>query len=122
MHNVVFLSESSGKLLEFMNGKVMEDYKGMTQLARVYQKDASFYSDISSELGASSQEMSASMTGINESILAITELVGEVAIFVENMEKSAENSNVNSSAVMKQMEELFRLSGLLNETVASFKV
>lgn len=66
----------------------MEDYKGMTQLARVYQKDASFYSDISSELGASSQEMSASMTGINESILAITELVGEVAIFVENMEKS----------------------------------
>lgn len=100
----------------------MEDYKGMTQLARVYQKDASFYSDISSELGASSQEMSASMTGINESILAITELVGEVAIFVENMEKSAENSNVNSSAVMKQMEELFRLSGLLNETVASFKV
>lgn len=66
--------------------------------------------------------MSASMTGINESILAITELVGEVAIFVENMEKSAENSNVNSSAVMKQMEELFRLSGLLNETVASFKV
>lgn len=122
VHNVVFLSESSGKLLEFMNGKVMEDYKGMTQLARVYQKDASFYSDISSELGASSQEMSASMTGINESILAITELVGEVAIFVENMEKSAENSNVNSSAVMKQMEELFRLSGLLNETVASFKV
>lgn len=122
VHNVVFLSESSGKLLEFMNGKVMEDYKGMTQLARVYQKDASFYSDISSELGASSQEMSASMTGINESILAITELVGEVAIFVENMEKSAENSNTNSSAVMKQMEELFRLSGLLNETVASFKV
>ena len=48
--------------------------------------------------------------------------MGEVAIFVENMEKSAENSNVNSSAVMKQMEELFRLSGLLNETVASFKV
>lgn len=122
VHNVVFLSESSGKLLEFMNGKVMEDYKGMTQLADVYQKDASFYNDISSELGASSQEMSASMAGINESILAITELLGEVATFVKNMEKSAEDSHENSSAVMKQMEELFRLSGLLKETVASFKV
>ncbi len=122
VHNVVFLSESSGKLLEFMNGKVMEDYKGMTQLAGIYQKDASFYNDISSELGASSQEMSASMAGINESILEITELVGEVTAFVENMEKSAQDSNDNSAAVMKQMGELFRLSELLNKTVASFKV
>lgn len=122
VHNVVFLSESSGKLLEFMNGKVMEDYKGMTQLAGIYQKDASFYNDISSELGASSQEMSASMAGINESIFAITELLGEVAVLIENMEKSAQDSNDTSAAVMKQMGELFRLSELLNETVASFKV
>ncbi len=32
------------------------------------------------------------------------------------------NSNENSEAVMKQMEELFRLSGLLNRTVSSFWV
>lgn len=122
VHNVVFLSESSGKLLEFMNDKVMEDYKGMTELADIYRKDAAFYNDISSDLGASSQEMSANMAGINDSIAAITELVEEVAEYMEKMKKSAENSNANSSEVMKQMEELFRLSGLLNETVASFKV
>lgn len=122
VRNVTFLSESSGKLLEFMNGKVMDDYKGMTELAEMYQKDAAFYNDISGELGTSSQEMSASMEEINESIVAITELVGEIADSVQSVEHSAEDSNENSKAVMKQMEELFRLSELLNRTVAAFKI
>lgn len=122
VRNVAFLSESSGKLLEFMNGKVMDDYKGMTELAEMYQKDAAFYNDISGELGASSQEMSASMEEINESIAAITDLVGEIADSVQSVEHSAEDSDENSKAVMKQMEELFRLSELLNRTVAAFKI
>ncbi len=120
--NVSYLSESSGRLLEFMTGKVIEDYKGMTELARMYEKDAGFYSDISNSLGASSQEMSASMAEINDSIAVITELVGEIAESMQSMNQSAENSNENSGAVMKQMEELFRLSELLNRTVASFRV
>lgn len=120
--NVSFLSETSNRLLEFMTGKVIEDYKGMTHLAGMYQKDAEFYGDISGDLGAASQEMSASMAGINESIAVITELVGAIAESMENMSRSAADSNENSGAVMKQMEELFRLSELLNQTVASFKV
>ncbi|MCM1065778.1 MAG: methyl-accepting chemotaxis protein [Eubacterium sp.] len=120
--NVAFLSKSSAGLLEFMTGKVMEDYQGMIELARMYQNDAAFYSGISGELGASSREMSASMARINESIAAVTGLVGEIAELMRNMSGSAESSSENSGAVMKQMEELFRLSGLLNQTVASFKV
>lgn len=122
VHNVTFLSECSGKLLTFMNEKVMNDYNDMIELANVYQKDAEFYHEISGGLGASSEEMRASMCRINESITAITKLVGEIAGFMEDMEKSAGDSNDNSEAVVKQMEELFRLSELLNQTVASFKV
>lgn len=120
--NVAFLSESSGKLLSFMSGKVMEDYQGMTELAQMYEKDAAFYSRISADLGASSQEMSADMTEINASIASITELVGEIAELMQKMNQSARNSNGNSETVVNQMEELFRLSELLNQTVDSFKV
>ncbi|MBD5524607.1 MAG: methyl-accepting chemotaxis protein [Lachnospiraceae bacterium] len=120
--NVSFLSETSGKLLEFMNGKVIEDYQGMTELAGMYEKDAEFYNDISGDLGAASQEMSTSMAQINESIIVITELVGDIAESMQSMGSSTEDSNENSEAVMKEMEELFRLSELLNRTVASFKV
>lgn len=122
VQNVAFLSENARRLLGFMNGKVMEDYKGMTELAEAYQKDAAFYNDISSDLGASSQEMNASMAGINESIGVIAELAGGIAEFMENMEQSAEESRENSKAVMERMAELFRLSELLNETVASFRI
>lgn len=38
VQNVAFLSENARRLLGFMNGKVMEDYKGMTELAEAYQK------------------------------------------------------------------------------------
>lgn len=120
--SVAFLSESSRKLLEFMTSKVMEDYRGMTELAGMYQEDAVFYSNISADLGASSQQMSAGMTEINASIASITELVGEIAEAMQNMNKSAENSSENSGTVRSQLEELFRLSELLNQTVASFRV
>lgn len=120
--NVAFLSESSEKLLTFMSGKVMEDYQGMTELAQMYEKDAAFYSGISVDLGAASQEMNADMTEINASIVSITELVGEIAELMQKMNQSAKSSNENSGTVVKQMEELFRLSELLNRTVDSFRV
>ena len=120
--NVAFLSESSEKLLTFMSGKVMEDYQGMTELAQMYEKDAAFFSGISVDLGAASQEMNADMTEINASMVSITELVGEIAELMQKMNQSAKDSNENSGTVVKQMEELFRLSELLNQTVDSFKV
>ncbi len=122
VQNVSFLSESSQKLLEFMNGRVMEDYKGMTELAGMYEQDAAFYTDISSDLGAASEEMNSGIGGINESIVIIAQLAGEIEDYMQKMRQSAENSNESSKAVLTQMEELFRLSEILNQTVASFKV
>lgn len=122
VQNVSLLSGSSEKLLEFMNGKVMEDYQSMSELAGMYKQDAAFYSSISSDLGTASRQMSANMEGINETICSITELVGEIASYMQGMEQSAQSSNENSSTVLTKMEELFRLSELLNQTVASFKV
>lgn len=122
VQNVSSLSHSSTKLLDFMNGKVMEDYRGMTELARMYEQDAAFYSDISGELGTASAEMRISMEGIRESIQTITALVEKITGHIQGMEQSADNSNENAKAVLGQMQELFRLSELLNRTVASFKV
>lgn len=120
--NVTFLSESSGKLLTFVSDKVMEDYRSMTELAGMYEKDAVFYSEVSGDLGAASEEMSGSIEEINRSIAAITELVGEIAEHMQGMKQSAEASDGNSKAVLGEMEELSRLSEILNQTVASFKV
>lgn len=122
VQNVSVLSGTSGKLLDFMNGKVMQDYQGMTELAKMYKQDAEFYSSISNDLGAASQQMSANMEGINDAIHAITLLVGAITECMQGMEQSAKSSDANAGTVLAKMEELFRLSELLNQTVASFKV
>lgn len=122
VRNVSFLSQSSGRLLTFMNDRVMTDYQSMTQLAEMYEKDAAFYSSISGDLGSASAEMSVGIAGINESVLEVAKLIGTIAEYMRIMRQSAENSDENSKAVLSQMEELFRLSELLNQTVASFKV
>lgn len=122
VQNVLTLSQSSEKLLQFMNKQVMEDYRAMSELARMYQKDAVFYSDISGVLGTASTEMNQDMEEIKETITAVAALVGEIMQYMQGIEQSAKDSNGNSQAVLRQMEELFRLSELLNQTVASFRV
>lgn len=120
--NVAFLSESAQKLLEFMNGKVMEDYQGMTDLASMYKEDAIFYSDISGDLGKASVEMSEGVEAINEAIGCVTAFVAKIAQHMQEMERSADHSSANSKSVLTQAEELSRLSEILNQTVASFRV
>jgi len=105
-----------------MNGKVMEDYKNMIKLAEVYQQDAAFYTNISDDLGTAAKEMNISMEKINESVTSIAELIGKIIGSMERMEQVAGDSDENSVAVMEQMQELFRLSGQLNRTVASFRI
>lgn len=122
VENVSFLSQSAEKLLDFMNEKVMGAYAGMTELAQMYEEDAVFYGDISGNLGAASQEMHTGMEGINASIAGIASLMGEIAECMHGMGQSAAHSDENSRSVLAQTEELFRLSELLNQTVASFKV
>lgn len=122
VENVSFLSQSAEKLLDFMNEKVMGAYASMTELAQMYEKDAVFYGDISGNLGAASQEMHTGMEGINASIAGIASLMGEIAECMHGMGQSAAHSDENSRSVLAQTEELFRLSELLNQTVASFKV
>ena len=122
VQNVSYLSANSEKLLEFMNGKVMEDYNAMMGLAGMYRQDAEFYSGISTDLGVASKQMNASMEGINGTICSIASLVGEIVQYIQGVEQSAQSSDKNSNAVLKKMEELGQLSEQLNQTVASFKV
>ncbi len=122
VESVGHLSESSGKILKFMNDKVVADYQNMIKIAKQYEEDAVFYNDVSSDLGASSQEMSASMTGINESISRIAELTESLASCVESIENSVQDSDRESGEIMNSVSELARMSRELNQTVAAFRV
>lgn len=116
------LSDNSQKLLKFMNDKVVIDYENMINIAKQYEEDAVFFNSISSDLGASSEEMSASMTGINDSIHSISSLTAEILSLVQSIGDAATNSQGNSEDVLSKMQDLSKLSEQLKDTVAAFRV
>ncbi len=122
VRSVGHLSSSSEKLLVFMNDKVVEDYKNMTAIARQYEEDAVFYNEVSNDLGASSQEMSVSMMGINESLTMINQLTSDIAASMERIGKDAEESNGYSDQVLGEVKELSHLSDELKKTVEAFHI
>lgn len=116
------LVDNSKTLLDFMNEKVVGDYENMIYIAKQYEEDSVFYNDISSDLGASSEEMSANMATIVTSLSEIDEMVVAITSRMSDIEDAASSSGTSSDTVLSQMKELTQMSEQLKETVASFRV
>lgn len=120
--SVLALKESSGTLLTFMKEHVIDDYHTMLDTAVQYKEDAAFYSGISTDLGASAQEMSASVEGMLVSLQTIAEVNEKMVKDIEQLASTMQNTNINSEEVLRKMSILERSSRTLQEIVASFKV
>ena len=105
-----------------MNERVSKDYGKMLDLAKNYENDTVFYNEISSDLGASSEEMYAQMEEIIESINTINTLIDNVSSSMSDINERVSSSNDDSDNIYERIEELKRLSLHLNETVSEFKI
>jgi len=94
----------------------------MINIAKQYEEDAVFYNDISTELGASSEEMSANMATIVTNLSHIDDMVATITARMSDIEISTVSSGANSDTVLGQIKELTQMSEQLKETVASFRV
>ena len=116
------LAGNSKTLLDFMNDKVVADYENMIHIAKQYEDDSIFYNDISSDLGASSEEMSANMATIITNLSRIDEMMAAITARMTDIESAVASSGTNSDTVLGQIKELTQMSEQLKETVASFRV
>ncbi|WP_027625893.1 methyl-accepting chemotaxis protein [Clostridium lundense] len=66
--SVLALIESSNKILEFIDKEVTKDYDILIQTAEEYKKDANNYNEVMTEFSATSEELTASITGIAKAI------------------------------------------------------
>lgn len=116
------LAGNSKTLLDFMNDKVVADYENMINIAKQYEEDSVFYNDISSDLGASSEEMSANMSTIISNLSDIDDMVAAITSRMSDIESAAASSGSSSDTVLAQIKELTQMSDQLKATVASFRV
>ena len=75
----------------------------MGNISKQYEKDAAFFNEVASDLGASSEEMSASMQEIRDAIESIAKLTQDVASNVENIGCAAMHSEEGAEKVLATM-------------------
>ena len=120
--SVMELKDSATKLLTFMRDHVVKDYRAMVDTAEQYQKDAVFFADIASDLGSASEQMGASVEEMLASLSAVTELNSVIVDEVRNVSDAMQNTNVGSEEILRKMAILERSSRSLQEIAANFKI
>ena len=116
------LSGESNGMLSFINETVLKDYDRLEQMAESYRGDAGYYADVSSTLGASTQELSASvqditqiLRGINEAQKQLEDAVTNVHIHLQEISSASENVSEETKHVLGSI-------GNLEQTVDKFHV
>ncbi len=103
---VGFLSDSSEKLLKFVNDQVINDYATMVGTAKQYKEDASLYNDIAKELGVTSEEMSLNVQKMVTSIDTISKFNRSFSNKIEETAVTVANSSIHSMEVLGDMESI----------------
>ncbi|MCH5250741.1 MAG: methyl-accepting chemotaxis protein [Lachnospiraceae bacterium] len=120
--SVMELKDTSGTLLNFMKDHVIGDYHAMLDMAKQYKADALFYDSIAGDLGASAEEMSASIEELLGNIDTILEVNSTIEEDIQNVASAMQDTNVSSEEILRKMAILERSSRSLQEIVGNFKI
>ena len=120
--SVMSLKDSAGKLLNFMKEHVINDYHTMVSTAEQYQKDAEFFDGVAGDLGSASEQMGASVEEMLASLQVVSELNNVIVDEVRNVAEAMQNTNVGSEEILRKMSILERSSRALQEIAAEFKI
>ncbi len=122
VESVKSLKDSAETLLSFMQDHVIGDYHSMLDTAQQYKEDAAFFDRISSDLGASAEEMGASVEDMLASLQSITEVNAGMVDDVYELEKTVQDTNVNSEEILRQMSILETSSRTMRDGVHEFQI
>jgi methyl-accepting chemotaxis protein len=122
MKNVEELSKESMDVLEFINTTVLKDYEGLQQLAENYRDDTEYYARVSQEIGASTEEISASIQQITGTLDEIGKSQEELNISVRSVNDNLQEIAEAGESVSIEADEVEKSIFELKNTVGSFSV
>lgn len=122
IQSVANLSESSEEILSFMDSQVIKDYKSLVNISNQYSEDSVYVYEMSTDLNASAQEMSAMIQNIVNSITEISKATEESTSGSMNIAEKASEILFESEAVQNVSEEASSNSSELISLVSKFEV
>jgi methyl-accepting chemotaxis protein len=116
------LADNSGKLLEFIDKDVNDDYKKLIKTSEQYYSDADSFNNTMIEFSATAEQLRSSVTGIARAI-------GEITLAANEGAQGISTISTETAALEDKIEEVksstldnIKNSDKLNELVAKFKV
>lgn len=122
LDSVQMLEKSAGSILDFLDGTVMEDYGKLENLAVTYEKDASYYAEVSSDLGTSAQELSASVQSMNHVLAKISSSQVELGTAIQSVNDNLQKITYASENVTQESKDVLGSIDSLQNTMGTFHV
>jgi methyl-accepting chemotaxis protein len=116
------LASSSGKALNFIDTKVINDYKTMVGIGEQYYSDAASIQDIVTDFSATSEQLLASIQNMVKAINEVTVSNSEEAQGTQNISQKALDVMEKATRVSELMTAARKSSETLAESVSRFKV
>ena len=119
--NIDILSKVSNQIVAFLNEDVLKDYENLETMANSYMEDATYYGDVSKELGSSAGELRTSVEEINRVLDAIgssqndlNEAIHDISVNMQSITDSSENVSAETRDVMESITLLQDTTGRFN--------
>jgi methyl-accepting chemotaxis protein len=122
LKSVGTLEQESHRILEFLGGPVMDDYAQFHHLAEDYKNDSTYYAQVSSELGASAEELNASTQDINQMLGTIAESQNELGIAVQSVNTNLQEITFASDNMTMETGDVLSSILSLQKTMETFQV
>ena len=122
MKSVAALSDASNHIIAFLDEVVLKDYDKLETLADNYKEDATYYAQVSNVLNQNSQELSASITSINEILDTINMSQRELDQAVQSVNGNLQQITYASETVSEETNNVKNSIGTLQETIKQFNV
>ena len=120
--SVAKLSEEASKLIEFLDVEVLKDYELLAGMAQNYKNDAEYYAQETATIGASSEELLASFTTINQLIENLNDSQKELTDAVSAVNDNIHAISVNSKEVTKGTDHVLERVEELQDTISTFNL
>ncbi|MGN1083388.1 MAG: methyl-accepting chemotaxis protein [Lachnospiraceae bacterium] len=115
-------SDASNSIISFLNEVVLKDYDKFELLADTYKEDATYYAEVSTTLGANTEELSASIVNINQILDSINLSQRELNGAVRSVNGNLQQITDVSEKVSEETQNVMKSIESLKETMEQFHI
>lgn len=116
------LSENSNKLLEFMDKDIIDEFNNFMSVADSYEEDGIFVKEMSENIAAMSEEVSATITQLTDAIQTVANMTQETSTNVNLVKESINDTDMVVKEIVSAVEAQCQLTEEIKQTLSKFKL